>query len=245
MQRRHVPWRRTPKWRNWQTRRTQNPVAFGPCGFDPHLRHRMVERKGRGAGMTSGGWGNGWGTRGSGRRERRPDVRRLGVAARPPRLRPLARDAGLAAGVRLTGDGGRARRRAGDRPRRARRGDADRARFRPPSTGLRRPRPRLLGARRGRRDRRARRAEVPAPRSPRAPSPDGRARARLALFPASGGQRRRAGSGRRPLADDVVDLVELVALSGGGADTSAKTDPRRLGGRKWQTRCPFLTTTVG
>ncbi len=31
--------RTTPKWRNWQTRRTQNPVAFGPCGFDSHLRH--------------------------------------------------------------------------------------------------------------------------------------------------------------------------------------------------------------
>ncbi len=29
----------TPKWRNWQTRRTQNPVAFGPCGFDSRLRH--------------------------------------------------------------------------------------------------------------------------------------------------------------------------------------------------------------
>src|SRR5262245_27569921 len=28
-----------PKWRNWQTRRTQNPVSFGTCGFDPHLRH--------------------------------------------------------------------------------------------------------------------------------------------------------------------------------------------------------------
>src|SRR5947209_6908164 len=29
----------TPKWRNWQTRRTQNPVPFGECGFDSHLRH--------------------------------------------------------------------------------------------------------------------------------------------------------------------------------------------------------------
>src|SRR3954447_13831913 len=28
-----------PKWRNWQTRRTQNPVPFGECGFDSHLRH--------------------------------------------------------------------------------------------------------------------------------------------------------------------------------------------------------------
>src|SRR4051794_20733310 len=27
-----------PKWRNWQTRRTQNPVPFGECGFDSHLR---------------------------------------------------------------------------------------------------------------------------------------------------------------------------------------------------------------
>jgi hypothetical protein len=29
----------TPKWRNWQTRRTQNPVPLGECGFDSHLRH--------------------------------------------------------------------------------------------------------------------------------------------------------------------------------------------------------------
>ena len=29
-----------PKWRNWQTRRTQNPVPERACGFDPHLRHR-------------------------------------------------------------------------------------------------------------------------------------------------------------------------------------------------------------
>src|SRR5438045_2638493 len=28
-----------PKWRNWQTRRTQNPVPSGECGFDSHLRH--------------------------------------------------------------------------------------------------------------------------------------------------------------------------------------------------------------
>jgi hypothetical protein len=27
-----------PEWRNWQTRRTQNPVAARPCGFDPLLR---------------------------------------------------------------------------------------------------------------------------------------------------------------------------------------------------------------
>src|SRR5919204_4772004 len=25
-----------PKWRNWQTRRTQNPVPARACGFDPH-----------------------------------------------------------------------------------------------------------------------------------------------------------------------------------------------------------------
>jgi hypothetical protein len=36
-----------PEWRNWQTRRTQNPVAARPCGFDPLLRdhfssHRAV-----------------------------------------------------------------------------------------------------------------------------------------------------------------------------------------------------------
>src|SRR3954454_9199597 len=31
-----------PKWRNWQTRRTQNPVPFGECGFDSHLRHVVV-----------------------------------------------------------------------------------------------------------------------------------------------------------------------------------------------------------
>src|SRR5436305_11347562 len=34
---------RKPKWRNWQTRRTQNPVPLGECGFDSHLRHRTVE----------------------------------------------------------------------------------------------------------------------------------------------------------------------------------------------------------
>src|SRR4051794_11984488 len=36
-----------PKWRNWQTRRTQNPVPFGECGFDSHLRHLIVEPKRR------------------------------------------------------------------------------------------------------------------------------------------------------------------------------------------------------
>src|ERR1700730_2731438 len=33
---------RAPKWRNWQTRRTQNPVPFGECGFDSHLRHSQT-----------------------------------------------------------------------------------------------------------------------------------------------------------------------------------------------------------
>ncbi len=32
----------TPEWRNWQTRRTQNPVAARPCGFDPLLRHHRA-----------------------------------------------------------------------------------------------------------------------------------------------------------------------------------------------------------
>src|SRR6185436_9544403 len=42
-----------PKWRNWQTRRTQNPVPLGACGFDSHLRHpgatraRMIRAGGR------------------------------------------------------------------------------------------------------------------------------------------------------------------------------------------------------
>src|ERR1700722_12180107 len=30
-----------PEWRNWQTRRTQNPVAARPCGFDPLPRHHL------------------------------------------------------------------------------------------------------------------------------------------------------------------------------------------------------------
>src|SRR6266853_4311049 len=29
----------TPGWRNWQTRRTQNPVGATPCGFDSRPRH--------------------------------------------------------------------------------------------------------------------------------------------------------------------------------------------------------------
>jgi hypothetical protein len=35
--------RQRPEWRNWQTRGTQNPVSFGTCGFDPHLRHLRLE----------------------------------------------------------------------------------------------------------------------------------------------------------------------------------------------------------
>src|SRR5712691_9592312 len=37
-----------PKWRNWQTRRTQNPVGESPCGFESHLRHRAVGSRGEG-----------------------------------------------------------------------------------------------------------------------------------------------------------------------------------------------------
>src|SRR4029077_8175792 len=33
--------RRAPKWRNWQTRRTQNPVPSGEWGFDSPLRHSV------------------------------------------------------------------------------------------------------------------------------------------------------------------------------------------------------------
>ena len=33
---------RNPEWRNWQTRRTQNPVAARPCGFDPLLRDHRI-----------------------------------------------------------------------------------------------------------------------------------------------------------------------------------------------------------
>src|SRR6476619_4505264 len=43
---------RAPKWRNWQTRRTQNPVPFGECGFDSHLRHRASLSKGGARGGT-------------------------------------------------------------------------------------------------------------------------------------------------------------------------------------------------
>src|SRR5919204_6452482 len=37
----------TPKWRNWQTRRTQNPVGETPCGFDSHLRHSSAYDRAR------------------------------------------------------------------------------------------------------------------------------------------------------------------------------------------------------
>ena len=33
-----------PKWRNWQTRRTQNPLFARTCGFDSHLRHNSKSR---------------------------------------------------------------------------------------------------------------------------------------------------------------------------------------------------------
>ena len=33
-----------PKWRNWQTRRTQNPVRETSCGFESHLRHLEPSR---------------------------------------------------------------------------------------------------------------------------------------------------------------------------------------------------------
>src|SRR5262249_50107004 len=39
-----------PKWRNWQTRRTQNPVSLGTCGFDSHLRHLAPTSAGFGLG---------------------------------------------------------------------------------------------------------------------------------------------------------------------------------------------------
>lgn len=30
-----------PEWRNWQTRRIQNPVPVRECGFDSHLRYHF------------------------------------------------------------------------------------------------------------------------------------------------------------------------------------------------------------
>ena len=32
-----------PKWWNWQTRRTQNPMFARTCGFKSHLRHQQKE----------------------------------------------------------------------------------------------------------------------------------------------------------------------------------------------------------
>src|SRR5512133_4367008 len=37
-----LPYSCGPKWRNWQTRRTQNPVSLGTCGFDSRLRHSRL-----------------------------------------------------------------------------------------------------------------------------------------------------------------------------------------------------------
>ncbi len=36
------PRARRPKWRNWQTRTTQNRVPVRVCGFDSHLRHHSI-----------------------------------------------------------------------------------------------------------------------------------------------------------------------------------------------------------
>ena len=66
-----------PEWRNWQTRGTQNPVSFGTCGFDPHLRQalgrssragrRPARRPGARAACSRPGaeGGGSWGTIGS------------------------------------------------------------------------------------------------------------------------------------------------------------------------------------
>ena len=58
----------TPKWRNWQTRRTQNPVPFGACGFDSHLRHwiRGVRGPDRSGPRTPTGYGRKFSVSGSG-----------------------------------------------------------------------------------------------------------------------------------------------------------------------------------
>ena len=40
------------RWRNWQTRRTQNPVPSGACGFDSHPPHSMTNTSGI---LTGGG----------------------------------------------------------------------------------------------------------------------------------------------------------------------------------------------
>ena len=36
----------SPVWRNWQTRRTQNPLPARACGFDP--LHRQMPSKAKG-----------------------------------------------------------------------------------------------------------------------------------------------------------------------------------------------------
>src|SRR5947207_12608839 len=33
-----------PEWRNRHTQRSQKPPASGPCGFESHLRHVMLDR---------------------------------------------------------------------------------------------------------------------------------------------------------------------------------------------------------
>ncbi len=33
-----------PKWRNWQTRRIQNPVRATSCGFKSHLRYLLSDK---------------------------------------------------------------------------------------------------------------------------------------------------------------------------------------------------------
>jgi hypothetical protein len=38
-------WRAMPKWRNWQTRTTQNRVPVRVCGFDSHLRHHAFRNR--------------------------------------------------------------------------------------------------------------------------------------------------------------------------------------------------------
>ena len=32
-----------PEWRNWQTRRIQNPLTFWSCGFESHLRYQPFD----------------------------------------------------------------------------------------------------------------------------------------------------------------------------------------------------------
>src|SRR5437016_12368494 len=37
-----MPVLKSPAWRNWQTRWTQNPVAARPCGFEPLRRQLFI-----------------------------------------------------------------------------------------------------------------------------------------------------------------------------------------------------------